>query len=162
MDDATPRRVRRLVTSFGGCALLVGGAVMAASCGSGSASKTGTGGTGTTGSGGTSTTTTTASATGGSPTTTTGTGGTTTTTAGTGGGAPSGGLPAGWLYTKGSKIYVSNGQAGGRRGWAAGSTSMHLPLRLQLHAVDDRPRADARDHDDRLMTGGSRASCGSR
>jgi hypothetical protein len=46
---------------------------------------------------------------GGGPTTTTGAGGDATTTTGAGGGA----LGAGWLYTSGAQILVSNGQNGG-------------------------------------------------
>jgi Cellulase (glycosyl hydrolase family 5) len=135
MNDSMRRSVHGLGRSLGGCALLVSGAALAASCGSSSGTATGAGagstsgttasGSAASGSGGAMGTTggssTTGSAAGGSPATSTGagggagpsgTGGATTSSSGGGGSSPAG-PPAGWLYTSGAKIYVSDGHAGG-------------------------------------------------
>jgi hypothetical protein len=84
------------------CSLVAGGTALGASCGG---SNGGTGAAGTTGSGGTSSTTSTTHHGGAPSSSSSGTGG------GTGGGTM--GLPAGWLYTNGAKIYASNGKGGG-------------------------------------------------
>ncbi len=139
MNDPTSKSMPRHLRILGGCVLVAGGAALAASCGGSSKATTGAGAAGTgdaaatTGTATTTSATTgtaTTSATTGSATTTSGTGGssaaTTSTSATTssatsgaggatsssGGGGSSTGFPAGWLYTTGSKIYVSNGSSG--------------------------------------------------
>lgn len=88
-----------------GGSLVVGSLVLAAGCGG---SKAGAGAAG-----GASTTSTTSVTTGTAGGSTTGTGGSTTGTGGSGTGGSPAALPAGWLYTSGSKILASDGKGGG-------------------------------------------------
>jgi hypothetical protein len=131
MEYGTSTVVRRWL----GSGVLVGCAAIAASCGS-SSKTTGTGGHGasgsgtsastatTTGSGGATAATSTGAGASGSGGATTSTGSTSTGSTSTGSSSTSStstsstssggsGPPAGWLYTSGAKIYVSNGQGGG-------------------------------------------------